>query len=258
MRSSRNARGRAPLPLSLFLLVSLVLWGHGHALAQSFPQGAVIIEQRSLPSVANRALVLWMMNPQRGDPIPNDMPYTCSDQTRGDVYSGPTRVSLVNPQEGRIINTIEIHDPQSPDKDSFDLPYAIRPNFYYRVDAKDGTTAGKPTILNYRDLTGEGSATQFVLYDEPFCMGLQTALVGYSQRQDRVIQYTVEVDFRSPQKSWHLESLWIDYAFSEEPAGPGHFQFQADYRARGGALEKFDIAYDRASERFRGTCTVSK
>ena len=72
----------------------------------------------------------------------------------------------------------------------------IRPGYYYLVNSAGANMVSKPTILNFQDFNGDGDATEFVLYDAPLCMGLQTTLVGYSRRQDRVIQYPLEIEFR--------------------------------------------------------------
>ena len=250
-----------PVIRKLFFLGLVLLCAgaiaQGRAVAQPFPEGTLIIEQRNIPNVSNRALVLWMLKPHRSEPIPEDDPYTCPDETRGNAYSGPTRVSLINVGTRAIINTIEIRDPHFPEKDSFDIPYEIRPGYYYLVTPARGGKAGKPTILNYRDYNGDGEAAEFVLYDAPFCMGLQTALVGYSRRQDRVLQYPLDVKFAKGRESWREESLWLEYIFSEKPAAPGHYRFEVDYRGRGGSLLSYDVIYDKASERFRGTCVIT-
>jgi hypothetical protein len=229
----------------------------GRATAQLFPEGALIIEKRNLPNRSNRALVLWMLKPHRSEPIPAGEAYTCPDETRGSAYSGPTRVSLVNVATGEIINTIEIRDPHFPEKDAFDIPYEIRPGYYYMVRPAHGRKARKPTILNYKDYNGDGEAAEFVLYDAPFCMGLQTALVGYSRRQDRVLQYPLDVKFAKGKESWREESLWLEYIFSKKPISPGDYRFEVDYRGRGGSLLSYDVIYDKASERFHGTCVIT-
>ena len=68
-------------------------------------------------------------------------PYTCPDETRGSCYSGPTRVSLLNTTTRTVINTIEIKDRHFEGMDayeehanSFDIPYAIRKGYYYKVE----------------------------------------------------------------------------------------------------------------------------
>jgi hypothetical protein len=227
------------------------------ATAQVLPRGAVIIEQRTLPSAPDRALILWMLKPNRSEPIPEDDQYMCPDETRGNAYHGPTRVSLISISKQRIINTIQIRDPHFPRKDGFDIPYEIRPGYYYRVDSTDANKASKPTILNFQDLNGDGEAEEFVLYDAPFCMGLQTTLVGYSKRQDRVIQYPLEIEFRREKKRWREKTSWLEYIFSKKAVAPGHYTFTVDYRGRGGSLVAYDVAYNRALERFRGTCVVT-
>src|SRR5437016_14159891 len=89
------------------------------------PAGAKIIEVQPIPSSAHpdRALILWMLNPTRHplEYAPED-PYTCPDRTRGSYYHGPTRVSLLNTQNHRIINTVKIRDEE---EDAFEIPYRI-------------------------------------------------------------------------------------------------------------------------------------
>jgi len=239
------------------LLTTSVLVLYTGASAQVFPRRAVIVEQHPLPTVPNRALVLWMINPDRSEPIPEEDSYTCPDETRGNAYHGPTRVSLINLSEKRIINTIKIRDPHFPRQDVFDIPYEIRPNYYYSVNSADTNKAGKPTILNLRDFNGDGDAAEFILYDAPFCMGLQTTLVGYSRLQDRVIQYPLQIEFKRGKKLWREKTLWLEYVFSEKPIAPGHYTFTVDYRGRGGWLLSYDVSYNQSSERFRGTCVVT-
>jgi len=240
----------------LLVVMGVTLVSHQGVAAQALPRGAVIIEQRMLPAEPNRALVLWMINPERSAPIPEDDAYTCPDETRGNAYSGPTRVSLLNVSKNRIINTIEIRDPHFPGKDRFDLPFEIRSGYYYLVHSADSKKARKPTILNFQDLNGDGDAAEFVLYDAPFCMGLQTTLIGYSRQHDRVIQYPLEIEFRRGKERWTEKSVWLEYIFAEKPTAPGHFSFTVDYRGRGGSLVSYEVSYDQSLERFRGTCAV--
>lgn len=46
---------------------------------------------------------------------------------------------------------------------------------------------------------------------------------------------------------------WVDYLFSREPAGPGLWRFEIDYRGRGGTLDRYEVRYNPVSERFEGT-----
>ncbi len=247
------------MDLLLQLLISLYCTVNAQAaqpLAKSdLPKGALILETRSLAAQGyrNRKLVLWMLNPERN---PNgygpDDPYTCPDETRGSSYSGQTRVSLVDAQRGSILSTLEIRDPHG-DDDLLDLPYRIRPGYYYRTASTDKQRESKPTILWLRDYNGDGQALEFALFDAPACMGLQTTLIGYVPEQDRVIQYPIELAItdngRTETETW----LWVDYLFSKKPIAPGKWKYEIDYRGRAGTLDSFVIEYDRKARKFRGT-----
>src|ERR1700731_2689073 len=68
--------------------------------------GAIIIETQ--PVTPNRSLILWMVRPTKHPRDAPGDPYTCPEYTRGDYYSGATRVSLGDPQTRRVINTVKI------------------------------------------------------------------------------------------------------------------------------------------------------
>ena len=51
---------------------------------------------------------------------------------------------------------------------------------------REGVEA-RPTILWLKDYNGDGKAFEFALFEAEACMGLQTTLIGYSEKQDRVI-----------------------------------------------------------------------
>ena len=159
--------------------------------AQKFalPAGAKIIETRPLTATSrpNRALVLWMLNPKKNPREPADEIYTCPEYTRGHYFTGQTRISLVDLKTNKIINTIKIKG-EGGEADSFDVPYKIARGYYYQI-VKSNAKEAKPIILALKDFNGDGKAHEFVLYDAVACMGLQTALIGYSERQDNVIQY---------------------------------------------------------------------
>jgi hypothetical protein len=228
----------------------------GQAKISGLPAGAVVVETRTLPALqhGSRALVLWVLNPKRN---PNgyapDEIYTCPDQSRGSYYSGPTRVSLVNSATNSIINTVIVKE----DEDSFDVPYAIRKGYYYRVGAltRNGVEA-KPTIMWLKDYNGDGKALEFALFEAEACMGLQTTLIGYSEKQDRVIQYPVSLEVIEGSKHSNRVSPWADYLFSTKPRRPGYWKYEIDYRGRAGSLDKWEVRYNGAKERFEGKLTV--
>jgi len=247
-----------PIPRFVFLVCCLIFFAapsKGQSNISGLPSDAVILERRKLlPSVrANREIVLWMIKPSKN---PNnyaaDDIYTCPDQSRGSYYSGPTRVSLVDSGTNAIINTLKISEE---DEESFDLPYAIRKGYYYRVDSVKRGEA-KPTIIWLRDYNGDGKPLEFAFFDAVACMGLQTTLIGYSAKQDRVIQYPIKLEVIEGKKRSSRTSLWADYLFNQKPRRPGYWKYEIDYRGRAGTLDKWEVRYNAAQEQFEGTLTV--
>ena len=227
---------------------------------RGLPAGAVIVETRKLASAKHpdRALVLWMLSPKKNPSgYEPDEVYPCPDQTRGSYYSGPTRVSLLNSASRNIINFVKIAEESEEGADTFDVPYAIRKGYYYRVETpvKRGVEA-KPTIMWLRDYNGDGKALEFALFDALACMGLETTLIGYSEKQDRVIQYPVNLEVIEGSKHSNRVTPWADYLFSTKPRRPGYWKYEIDYRGRAGSLDKWEVRYNPAKEWFEGKLTV--
>ena len=178
-------------------------------------EGALIIETQ--PVTPNRSLILWMVRPTKHPRETPDEPYTCPEYTRGNYYTGATRVSLVDSQTRRVINTVKISPEPGEGADEFDIPYRIRSGYYYRVEGVPKETEGKPVVMWLRDYNGDGKAWEFVLFDAQACMGLATTLIGYSERQDKVIQYQTHLAVTDPKgkRSTTIQS-WMDYLFSQE------------------------------------------
>jgi hypothetical protein len=244
-------------PLLIVCLVGIAANSFAQTTVRGLPTDAVIIENRKLP-VTSRALVLWMLTPKKNPTgyAPDDT-YSCPDYTRGSHYSGATRVSLIDPVSQRIINTIKISGSYEEGGDSLDVPYAIRAGFYYRVapPPRKGVEA-KPTIMWLRDYNGDGKAVEFALFDAEACMGLQTTLIGYSEKLDSVIQYPVSLEVVEGSKRSSRVSRWADYLFSKKPLRPGYWKYEIDYRGRAGSLDKWEVRYNSAREQFQGTLTV--
>lgn len=215
------------------------------------PAGAVTIETQ--PVGTDRSLILWMVNPTKH---PRDTPgefYTCPEQTRGSYYSGPARVSLVDTKSRKVINTVKILQEYDGGADEFDIPYEIVPDYYYHVDGAAKGKEGKPTVMWLKDYNGDGRANEFALFDAQACMGLATALIGYSERQDKVIQYQTHLAVtNSKGKRSTQTSGWVDYLFSKKPESPGFWKYEVDYRGRAGELAKYEIRYNKESEKFEG------
>lgn len=217
------------------------------------PAGAVVVEERALElrDGKKRALVLWMLRPKKYPRGPDET-YTCPEETRGSFYRGPARVSLVDAAAGRVVNTLKVLQEYSHGEDEFDLPYRIRAG-YYHVPGVAGGREGRPAILRLRDFNGDGGAHEFALFDALACMGLETALFGYSEKQDRVIQYPVRLESEYAGEKTTETLNWVDYLFTKEPAGRGLWRYEVDYRGRGGTLDSYEVSYNAAAERFEGT-----
>jgi hypothetical protein len=231
-----------------FTTAALAATGSGE---YQLPEGAVVIETQSV--APNRTLVLWMVNPTKHPRETPAEPYTCPEYTRGSYYSGPTRVSLVNTQTHRVINTVKIVSDDD-GGDELDLPYNIRGDHYYHVEGAAKESEGKPTIMWLQDYNGDGKALEFALFDAQACMGLGTTLIGYSERQDKVIQYQTRLNTKDSKgkRSTRTQS-WVDYLFSKKPVSPGLWKYEIDYRGRAGDLERFEVRYNKQAERFEGT-----
>lgn len=223
---------------------------------RGLPAGAVVVEERPLEPAPGkrRTLLLWMLRPKKY-PRGSDEIYTCPEETRGSFYRGPARVSLYDPQAGRVVNTLKVLQEYAGGADVFDLPYRIRAGGHYHVPATAEGREGRPALMRLRDLNGDGRAFEFALFDALACMGLETALFGYSERQDRVVQYAVrlETEYRGEKTTDVLN--WVDYLFSREPAAPGRWRYEVDYRGRGGTHDVYDVRYDADAERFEGSVT---
>lgn len=226
------------------------------------PSDAVIIEEQPLGSERHpdRSLILWMVAPTKhpsDPPLAPDIPYTCWGETRGSYYSGPTRVSLLNTKTRTVINTIEIGDWEG--QGSLDIPYAIHKGYFYRVeDNAPESEEVKPHIMWLRDYNGDGKALEFALFQKDYCFVVETTLIGYSERRDRVIQYPIYLVFGGVYGRSTQRFRWCTSLFLREPTSPGHWKYEIDYRGRAGSLNKYEVRYDAQKEMFVGKCAQTE
>lgn len=218
--------------------------------SEPIPKTATILETQTVG--AKRKLILWMPDPTK---YPNEATkadiYTCPDQTRGSYYTGEVRITLINSQTTKTINTLTIKGDEYEGNDTIDIPYLIRGGYYYKVPNPGSKIERKPQIMALRDYNGDGRAQEFALFNAEACMGLGTTLIGYSVRQDRVIHYPIAV--KTPEGS--STQFWLDYLFSKTHIRPGYWRYRIDYRGRGGTLDKFTVRYDKSRERFTASVT---
>jgi hypothetical protein len=247
------------IPLSALVLLcalACVARAQTRRAPYGLPAGAHVVEERvlDLGGGKGRALVLWMLRPKK-EPFwgGDEDPYTCPDETRGSYYTGPTRVSLVDTAARRAVNTVRVTQEYSEGEDAFDVPYSIRRGGHYHVEGVAEGKAGRPQLMWLRDYNGDGEALEFALFDAQACMGLQTALFGYSRKQDRVIQYPFHVETGDGVRKAQEVRHWMDYLFAQEPLAPGRWKYEIDYRGRGGTLDRHEIRYNPTLERFEGS-----
>ena len=233
------------LALSAVLFLTLA----SNLFAQDIPKSAVILEKRNV--TANRQFILWMPNPKKVPRETDDEIYTCPEETRGSYYSGIAKVSLFDLKTKKIINTIEIAgNGISSDDNTLDLPYWIHRGIY-EVPKLDDLLHGKPILINLKDYNSDGKAFEFALFDAVACMGLETTLIGYSQKQDKVIQYEIELKTDDGTSKVY----WVDSFFGQKADKKGVWKYNIDYRGRGGAYEMYEIRYDKQKESFYGRRT---
>jgi len=148
------------------------------------------------------------------------------------------------------MNTVEIReDTVGNGPDEFDVPYLIHRK-YYHVNPPFLLDEGRPVIFDLKDYNGDGKALEFAFFDAGGCAITDTQLVGYSEKQDRVIQYPIDLkgrwwDGRDP------TLLWLDHFLLWKPVRPGLWKRTLQYNS--GVSFTFAIRYDPDRERFEGT-----
>jgi hypothetical protein len=227
------------------------------------PDGAVLLEEQSLPvwAHADRALVLWVW-PSQDKPLhwrerfaeigaipeEDEDGYTCPEQATGHshFYRTRTRVSLVDTRSRQVLNTMPV---QLGGIDEFDIPFLIRPGYFYEVLGQPPQGAGKPHILALKDFNGDGKALEFAFYWMESCTGPQSMVFGYSQRQDRVILYQFLLRDQSSGKQG--AEIWMLRFTFQKPISRMHWRYDDWYNT--GDDIKYDFRYVQERERFEGT-----
>lgn len=213
--------------------------------ADTLPDTAKVLERSQVTD--NRELWLWMEQPEKHSRDSSEDLYSCPEQTRGHYYSGITKISLIDRQNKTILQTLDIKGADN--NNILDLPYLIKQGYYYHVPKLTKNQEGKPQLLLLKDYNHDGKKHEFALFDAIACMGLETTLIGYSEKQDRIIQYQIEL--KTQQGT--INQYWIDYLFTKQPNKQGVWQYEIDYRGRAGSLDNYDIHYDQDREIFYGT-----
>ena len=220
---------------------------------------AVLLEEEPLPvwAHAHRALVLWVLAPA-DKPLQDASPeedqedaYTCPEQTLGHYYRAPTRVSLADTQSRRVLNTVRVTLGNG--EDEYDTLFRIRPGHFYEVRGPLIRGAGKPHILALRDFNGDGKALEFAFYVKESCNEPLTMVLGYSQRQDRVIVYEFLIHSNLPGEA--DSQVWMYGFTSRKPVAQLHWRYE-DWYNSGRHLE-YDFRYVPERECFEGTVLIT-
>lgn len=216
------------------------------AQADTLPDTAKVLERTKI--TPERDIWLWMENPEKTPRDTSEDIYSCPEQTRGHYYTGIAKVSLINTQTKTIIQTLDIKSDDD-NTNKIDLPYLIKHGYYYSVPKTGKNQEGKPQILLLKDYNNDGKKHEFALFDAIACMGLETSLIGYSEKQDKLMQYQTELKTQQGTRTQY----WTDYLFTQQANKQGIWQYEIDYRGRAGSLDKYDIHYDKQRELFYGT-----
>ena len=215
------------------------------------PDDAKILETQSIPA-KSRTLVLWMPKPKRNPRDTSEEVYTCPEYTLGHYYSGKLNVTLLDTTTKKTLQTLKIESSDSAEP-TIDIPYKIRAGYYYHVPNGSAKIEAKPKIMWLRDYNGDGKAYEFALFYAYACMGLPTTLIGYSEEQDKVIQYKTRLTMKTGSKKKTEDFSWTDYLFAKKPVKSGLWRYSIDYRGRGGTLDKYEIRFNTKREQFDGT-----
>ena len=237
------------LPILVWIYLTTALAGQGpvtHGVADLLPSGARIIETASVPARTAKArlLVLWMQAPRR---VTSEWD-SAADFVYGDHWLGTTFLSLVEPSAPRLINTVTIRGNQesSDDNGAFAIPFFTYNGFYY-VPHPDKDRKGKPLLMRLQDMTGEGVAGQFVLFDHIASGIAAGSVVGYSSKSDSAAQYAVE---RTQNRFSPVVQLWAVEVFDRKPERAGYWKFT--WEAGHGEWEWIDkvVHFDAARQLF--------
>lgn len=208
------------------------------------PPGSVVIETAQV--APRRTLILWMLYPEKYS-HEEDF-YSCPDQTRGNYYKGVTHLSLIDTKTFKTINSIEIAGDDPRNTRYVSIPYLIE-RFFYQVPVINSKKEGKPQIMALQDFNGDGKAQEFALFDREACQGVDTTLIGYDEKHDKVIQYPVELNNNGKTENVY----WVDELFFKKPTSRGNCNYSIDYSGRGGTLDKYEVHYDKTHIKFVGS-----
>jgi hypothetical protein len=185
------------------------------------PRDAQIVETANVPvrGGKRRVLTLWLNAPQRVTSRWD----SAADFLYGNHWFGSTFLSLIDPSTGRLINTVKVR-PQGGTHDggdAFAVPFFTYDGTYY-VPHPDKDRKGKPLLLHLQDLTGEGVAGQFVLFEHVVSGIAAGSVFGYNVKSDIAVQYPVET---TQNRFKPVVKYWVPAVFEAKALRPAFWKF---------------------------------
>jgi hypothetical protein len=229
--------------LTLALVTAQLHEGGQHTEEFQLPRDAFVVDLQQVPSKirVNRALLFWMLAPSWIQPRPRER-FGCNLQfCNGGCFTGPTRVSVVDMKERRVINTVEVRTYDG--YDSFFVPY----------EAAFGYDSEEARPASLRDCNGDGRALEVPFSDWLNCADLMTTFVGYSERRDAVTQYLVKLEIKERRKRTTVTQYWTEGLNCGPDRKSGRWKYTWDTRGRNGCLDRYNIWYHQGSEMFTGS-----
>ena len=241
LNSSKNAwdiDDEESLAYALYKNISkppeMLIYLNPDQLIKFLPNNSTIIDFCSLPlkNNLNRAIILYVTNPVKYEKKIDEL-YSCPDRAEGTLgYRGTVRVALIDTQNGALINTLDAGSspfvvttiPIEIPVDCWELPYDTN-----RIIIKDGVKILKNPVLYLRDYNGDGRSLEFALSGRGCCSDFChfTSLIGYSETQDKIIQYpVVTTDTGRDCKVSTYTDFWPACLFSEDPISPGKWKYR--------------------------------
>lgn len=205
--------------------------------AISLPAEWVTVEEANVPSTKNRRVAIQVENPRYHD-LKGELG-GCAVSVYGDAgMRGRIRLVLRRADSGEAIHTLVVDPPYA--ESELGLPIRVADGHYRKI-------AGKPRILDWRDLTGDGVADEIVLFDYMVCGIPNTTVIGYRPEQDQLVQFDV---VSRPEAT---VSKWTSYVFQRQPDRPGFWSFDHEWGHGDNKRYRIVMRYDRQAHRFERT-----
>ena len=251
-------------------------WRRQYAVLLQLPKDGKVIDVATFATPKGpRTIVAWMTALQTS--ISLDDVYTCPQVSQGMGYfHGKLRFSLVDMQAGKLLNTVLV----TPEPQTFqhgdtveydvcdehmDYPFSIANpkkqsaigGLNYAATGGTDSTDGEAQILKLRDFNNDGKAYELALFRQESCVLTESTLVGYNEQSDQLKWYSWHMSVkentdRKTDTAYTEDSHWMDHTMRFRFNKKSSLRYSMDYRGRDGALLRYDLHYDRATDTYSG------